>query len=124
MFPLANPGTDWTLECGPHTGNEIAITAWNLPQTRPTQAQIDAVYAIFDAKPSPDAVLQADGTWVVPKPDRRAVILAALMEIDASTVRPMRAKLAGTGTSADDAKLVELENSARTLRTELAGLPA
>lgn len=59
---------------------------------------------------------------ILAKTARKKLIDERLLEIDACTVRPMRAKLAGEGTEEDDSKLVELENEARTLRIELQGL--
>jgi len=54
--------------------------------------------------------------------ERKRYIDNRLLEIDACTVRPMRAKLAGEGTPEDDTKLVELETEAQTLRIELQEL--
>ena len=42
-----------------------------------------------------------------------------LREIDAETVRPLRAKVAGTHTQADADKLAELEAEAETLRAKI-----
>lgn len=41
---------------------------------------------------------------------------------DLASVRPLRAKVAGTATEYDDARLVELEEQAQALRAELATL--
>lgn len=41
---------------------------------------------------------------------------------DLASVRPLRAKVAGTATPEDEARLVELEAQAQVLRTELATL--
>lgn len=46
----------------------------------------------------------------------------SLTLIDAQSTRPLRAKLSGTGTAEDEARLASLEAQAQTLRTELAGL--
>lgn len=54
---------------------------------------------------------------------RRSAILRELDAIDRQSVRPVRAKLAGTATAEDEARLVSLEAQTQTLRTELAGLP-
>lgn len=43
---------------------------------------------------------------------------------DLASVRPLRAKVAGTATEFDDARLVELEEQAQALRAELAALKA
>jgi hypothetical protein len=53
---------------------------------------------------------------------RRAEILARLNEIDAASIRPLRAIAEGTAVEADHAKLAELDAEAAELRTELAGL--
>jgi hypothetical protein len=42
--------------------------------------------------------------------------------VDSQTMRPLRAKIAGTSTAYDDNKLIELETYADTLRKELANL--
>lgn len=43
---------------------------------------------------------------------------------DLASVRPLRAKVAGTATEFDDDRLVELEEQAQALRAELATLRA
>jgi hypothetical protein len=53
---------------------------------------------------------------------RRAEILARLAEIDAASVRPLRAIAEGNATDFDRQKLAALDSEAATLRTELAGL--
>jgi hypothetical protein len=50
---------------------------------------------------------------------RIAEIQSQLDNIDHQSVRPLRAKLAGTDTQADREKLEELENEAAILRDEL-----
>lgn len=105
LFPASDPRTAWKLEQGPHTNFEIAVTEWNLPDPQPTQAEIDAVYPRL--------------TQI----DRRIEILRELDAIDMQSVRPLRAKLAGTAAADDEARLTSLEAQAQTLRTELAGLP-
>jgi hypothetical protein len=58
---------------------------------------------------------------------RIAEIQSQLDNIDRQSVRPLRAKLAGTDTEADRERLEELEAAASTLRTELnelSGTPA
>lgn len=45
LFPTADPRTARKLEQGPHTGWDVAITEWNLPDPQPTQEELDAVYA-------------------------------------------------------------------------------
>ena len=48
-------------------------------------------------------------------------IKSRLNEIDLESVRPLRAKVHGTATPEDDAKLAALEQEAEALRAELAG---
>lgn len=47
LFPAAPAGA-WTIEQGAHTGGEIAVTSWTLPDPKPTQEQLDAQYALMD----------------------------------------------------------------------------
>ena len=54
---------------------------------------------------------------------RRAEILARLKEIDADSVRPLRAIANNEAVQADRDKLAALDAEAVTLRQELAGLP-
>lgn len=53
---------------------------------------------------------------------RRAEIIARLDEIDAASVRPLRAKLAGTATADDEARLAALEDEAAALRAEIGAM--
>ena len=53
---------------------------------------------------------------------RRIEIQSELDAIDTQSVRPLRAKLAGTATAEDERILSELESRAAALRTELATL--
>lgn len=53
---------------------------------------------------------------------RKQEIYARLSQIDRESIRPLRAKLNGTNTQADDDKLAGLESEAQTLRDELAAL--
>lgn len=53
---------------------------------------------------------------------RRIEIMRELDAIDMQSVRPLRAKLAGTATAEDEARLASLEAQAQTLRIELAGI--
>jgi hypothetical protein len=53
---------------------------------------------------------------------RRAKILARLAEIDAVSIRPLRAIAQGEATQADRDKLAALDAEAAELRAELAGL--
>lgn len=58
-----------------------------------------------------------------PIPSKRpSEISARLTQIDAESVRPLRAKVAGNATADDDAKLDVLEAEASALRTELKGM--
>lgn len=104
MFPESKDAGLWRIEQGPHTGGEIAITEWHLPNPQPTQAELDAVYVILAKK------------------DRAAEIYRELDALDLQSIRPVRAKQAGTATPEDEAKIVALEAQAQTLRTELAAL--
>jgi hypothetical protein len=54
--------------------------------------------------------------------ERRAVILVRLAEIDAASVRPLRAIAQGEAVEADHAKLATLDDESAELRAELAGL--
>ena len=54
---------------------------------------------------------------------QRNEIQKQLDAIDRSTVRPLRAKLAGTDTQDDRDKLDELETEAAALRDQLAAIP-
>ena len=56
------------------------------------------------------------------KQNRIAEIKGLLSNIDTQTVRPLRAKIAGTVTKEDEHKLSELEAEAVNLRTELKNL--
>jgi hypothetical protein len=53
---------------------------------------------------------------------RKAEILARLAEIDAASVRPLRAIAQGDAVQADHDKLAALDNEAAELRAELVGL--
>lgn len=58
-----------------------------------------------------------------PAPSKRpADIAARLAQIDAESVRPLRAKVAGTDTAEDDDKLKALDAEAKSLRLELSAL--
>lgn len=45
MFPESKDAGLWRIEQGPHTDGEITITEWGLEAPKPTQEQLDAVYA-------------------------------------------------------------------------------
>ncbi|MEZ6855001.1 hypothetical protein [Halodesulfovibrio aestuarii] len=55
---------------------------------------------------------------------RIAEIQDLLVVNDLASVRPLRAKIAGTATPEDDARLAELEEQAQALRAELATFTA
>lgn len=50
----------------------------------------------------------------------RAEIIQQLADIDAASVRPLRAHVSGTATDADISKLAELDAKAAALREQLA----
>ena len=60
--------------------------------------------------PEPSAVI---------KPNRGSEVTARLIQIDAESVRPMRAKLAGTASAQDTSRLAALDAEASALRIEL-----
>lgn len=75
--------------------------------------------------------LPAGGSLTKPKPteaekaqQRVTEIQHALTVNDLASVRPLRAKVAGTAKEADELRLNELEEQAQKLRTELAALLA
>lgn len=75
-----------------------------------------------EAQPTPAHVADASGGWVLPPTARIAEIDAELMRLDLEAVRPLRAKVAGSGTPEDDARLADIEAQAQALRDERAGL--
>ncbi|MEZ6852784.1 hypothetical protein [Halodesulfovibrio aestuarii] len=65
----------------------------------------------------------------LPEPTEQELTQQRIIEIqqlltanDSASVRPLRAKAAGTATDADKARLVELETQAQALRSELVAL--
>ena len=68
------------------------------------------------------AVLAPYGLYVSAAAARRAEILARLAEIDAASIRPLRAIADSTAAQADHDKLAALDSEAAALRAELAGL--
>lgn len=60
---------------------------------------------------------------VIPIPDRKAVILARLAEIDAISDKPRTRRELALSKNATKAWLQTLDDEATALRTELAGLP-
>lgn len=70
------------------------------------------------------SVIDAHDKTEVLKQNRIAEIKARLIVLDGKAVRPLRAITTGVGTDEDNTFLVEIENEAQSLRTELAGLEA
>lgn len=60
--------------------------------------------------------------WEYNSEIRKNEIYVELENIDAQTIRPLRAKLVGLATSQDEKKLLELETKANALRAELKNL--
>lgn len=67
----------------------------------------------------------------LPEPTEAELIQQRITELqqqltanDLASVRPLRAKVAGTATAEDEARLVELEEQAQALRAELAEVSA
>ncbi|WP_430735468.1 hypothetical protein [Halodesulfovibrio aestuarii] len=69
-----------------------------------------------------DAIVPPEPTEAEIVEQRIAEIQQALTANDSASVRPLRAKAAGTATDADKARLVELETQAQALRSELVAL--
>ena len=76
------------------------------------QSAIDSGIAIEPFKTDAELALEA-------KQARAGVISERLNEIDLLSVRPLRAKIAGTATQFDTDKLSVLNSEAATLRAEL-----
>jgi hypothetical protein len=68
------------------------------------------------------AVLRPYGLHVSQGAARREEILTRLAEIDAASIRPLRAVADGTATAFDTAKLADLDSEAAALRAQLAEL--
>ncbi|MFA9396501.1 MAG: hypothetical protein ACERJ1_17595 [Halodesulfovibrio sp.] len=78
-----------------------------------------------------EGLLPEGASLTKPEPTEAKKVKQRITEIqqkltvnDLASVRPLRAKVAGTATEFDDARLVELEEQAQALRTELATLRA
>lgn len=71
-----------------------------------------------------DSVIPQETTEAEKAQQRITDIQQQLTTNDLASVRPLRAKVAGTATEFDDARLVELEEQAQALRAELATLRA
>lgn len=98
----AYPAGGWMVQ---DDGNGPHIKEWALATPRPTEHDVDEWAAREDARL------------------RRAAVMRELDAIDMQSIRPVRAKQAGTATAEDEAKIAALEAQAQTLRIELAGLP-
>ena len=61
-------------------------------------------------------------SWAYDSSIIKAEIYAELESIDNQTIRPLRAKLVGLATAQDEAKLLELETKANSLRAELKNI--
>ena len=104
------------------------LTGWvehndGTPNTQVSQAEY---YALIAPALAAWEVAREAADTPPPPPDpalvRRAEIMRELETLDMQSVRPLRAKLAGTATAEDDAYLAAIEAQAQTLRTELAGI--
>lgn len=109
-------GTKYTAPSDTHYDPEYR--AWIAGDVRYTD--MGGEYT-FEADPAPEPVTPAEV--------RRAEITAELAEIDAASARPLRAIIAatasgGTADNKDIARLTDLEDKAKALRTELAALVA
>ena len=83
---------------------------------------IDVVLVIVE-KPSTYSVWNyTTFEWEYNSEIRKNEIYVELENIDAQTIRSLRAKLVGLATSQDEKKLLELETKANILRTELKNL--
>lgn len=78
-----------------------------------------------------EGLLPEGASLTKPEPTESEKIKQRITEVqqhlatnDLASVRPLRAKVAGTATEFDDARLVELEEQAQVLRAELATLRA
>lgn len=70
------------------------------------------------------SIIDAHDKAEVLKQNRIAEIKARLIVLDEKAVRPLRAITTGVGTDEDNTFLVEIENEAQVLRSELATLEA
>ena len=95
------PNGGWMVQ---DDGDGPYIKEWTLAEPRPTDAAVTA-WAVGEATRTRCAAIQRE-----------------LDAIDLQSVRPVRAKLAGTATPEDEAKIADLEAQAQTLRTELADM--
>lgn len=71
-----------------------------------------------------DAIVPPEPTEAEKAQQRITEIQSLLTANDLASVRPLRAKLAGTSTDFDDNRLAELEEQAQALRAELVTLSA
>jgi hypothetical protein len=102
------------------TGGAITASADYLfvPEALATDKEIvrgyDGRLYFAGEEPEPDAAYLAA--------QRKAEILARLAEIDAASIRSLRAIAQGEAVQADHTKLAALDSEAADLRAELAGL--
>ncbi|SIN72947.1 hypothetical protein [Halodesulfovibrio marinisediminis] len=98
----------------------------------PTFVSPDGNFEAWEAKPTGYfEVEEWERDHSTPQPTQDELTQQRIKEIqslltanDLASVRPLRAKLAGTATEADDARLAELEEQAQKLRAELVTLNA
>jgi hypothetical protein len=69
-----------------------------------------------------ESIVPPEPTEIEKAQQRITKIQQELVDNDLASVRPLRAKIAGTAKEADEARLNELEKQAQALRTELATL--
>ena len=98
---------------------EDAVTVMRAEYEALLDAQASGSVIVADASGKPVAVLPQPEN---PSVTRKREILALIEQLDLQSVRPLRAKVAGTATAEDETRLASLEAQAQTLRTELAGL--
>ena len=101
---------------------ETRHTAERLKELRPEYRNTD-FYTAKKSVPTPEGY-KLDGDNFVPtaetiKERDRQEAINRLQEIDRESVRPLRAKIAGTHTQADTDKLAALEAEAETLRVKI-----
>ena len=100
----------------------IIVADEQLPGTMPAQAWTKIGDKLTEngelpPEPQPEPLSEAEM-----KELRIAAIKLRLREIGLESIRPLRAKAAGTATAEDEAKYAALEAEAESLRAELAGL--
>lgn len=101
--------------------NDKGLYEENSTDSSIVQPFIDAVTAELARL---DAIVPPEPTQAEKAQQRITEIQSLLTANDLASVRPLRAKLAGTSTDFDDNRLVELEEQAQALRAELVTLSA